>query len=105
MFIDAINKQDFEKAAKLRDKEQKEKEKLEKVKQEWEQKNQLATTSVTENDIAEVVAKWTNIPVSKLTEAETEKLRKLEAELHKRVIGQDDAITAVSKAIREVELV
>lgn len=97
---DAINKQDFEKAAKLRDKEQKEKEKLEKVKQEWEQKNQIATTSVTENDIAEVVAKWTNIPVSKLTEAETEKLRKLEEELHKRVIGQDDAITAVSKAIR-----
>ena len=97
---DAINKQDFEKAAKLRDKEQKEKEKLEKVKQDWEQKNQLATTSVTENDIAEVVAKWTNIPVSKLTEAETEKLRKLEDELHKRVIGQDEAITAVSKAIR-----
>lgn len=97
---DAINKQDFEKAAKLRDKEQKEKEKLEKVKQEWEQKNQIATTSVTENDIAEVVAKWTNIPVSKLTEAETEKLKKLEDELHKRVIGQDDAITAVSKAIR-----
>ena len=97
---DAINKQDFEKAAKLRDREQKEKEKLEKVKQEWEQKNQLATTSVTENDIAEVVAKWTNIPVSKLTEAETEKLKKLEEELHKRVIGQEDAIVAVSKAIR-----
>ena len=97
---DAINTQDFEKAAKLRDKEQKEKEKLEKIKLEWEQKNQIETTKVTENEIAEVVSKWTGIPVNKLTEAETQKLRKLEEELHKRVIGQDDAITAVSKAVR-----
>lgn len=97
---DAINKQDFEKAAKLRDKEQKEREKLDKVKQEWKNKNQIETIVVGENDIADVVAKWTNIPVSRLTEAETERLKKLEVELHKRVIGQNDAITAVSKAIR-----
>ena len=97
---DAINTQNFEKAAKLRDKGQKEKEKLEKVKLEWTQKNQIATTNVTENEIAEVISKWTNIPVNKLTEAETAKLKNLEEELHKRVIGQEVAITAVSKAVR-----
>ena len=97
---DAINTQDFEKAAKLRDKEQKEKAKLEKVKLDWEQKNQIETTEVTENEIAEVIAKWTGIPVSRVSEAETSRLKNLEAELHKRVIGQDDAITAVSKAVR-----
>ncbi|MBQ9279521.1 MAG: ATP-dependent Clp protease ATP-binding subunit [Clostridia bacterium] len=97
---DAINTQDFEKAAKLRDREQKERAKLEKMKVEWEQKNQIATTEVSENEIAEVVAKWTGIPVSKISEAETTRLKNLEQELHKRVIGQDDAIVAVSKAVR-----
>ena len=97
---DAVNAQDFENAAKLRDKEHKEKEKLEKERVKWEQKNQIQATTVGENEIAEVIANWTGIPVSKLTEAETERLRKLEDELHKRVIGQDEAITAVSKAIR-----
>ena len=97
---DAINTQDFEKAAKLRDKEQKEKDKLEKTKTEWKQKNQIETTQVTENEIAEVVSRWTGVPVNKLTEAETQKLKRLEDELHKRVIGQDEAIVAVSKAIR-----
>ncbi len=97
---DSINTQNFEKAAKLRDKEQKEREKLEKVKLQWQQQNQINAATVTENEIAEVISKWTNIPVNKLTEAETAKLRKLEEELHKRVIGQDAAITAVSKAVR-----
>ena len=97
---DAINSQDFENAAKLRDKEHKEREKLEKEKLSWEQKNQISTTEVGENEIAEVIANWTGIPVSKLTEAETERLKKLEDELHKRVIGQDEAIVATSKAIR-----
>lgn len=97
---DAVNAQDFENAAKLRDKEHKEKEKLEKERLKWEQKNQIQSTTVGENEIAEVIANWTGIPVSKLTEAESERLRKLEDELHKRVIGQDEAITAVSKAIR-----
>ena len=97
---DAINAQDFENAAKLRDKEYKEREKLEKEKLNWEQKNQIAMTEVGENEIAAVIANWTGIPVSKLTEAETERLRKLEDELHKRVVGQDEAIVAVSKAIR-----
>ncbi len=97
---DAINTQDFEKAAKLRDKEQKEREKLEKVKLDWEQKNQIKDTKVTEEDIASVVSNWTGVPVVKLTETETERLKNLENELHKRVIGQDEAIVAVSKAIR-----
>ena len=97
---DAINTQDFEKAAKFRDKEQKEKEKLEKMKKEWEQKNQISETKVTENEIAEVISKWTGVPVNKLTEAEAAKLKKLEEELHMRVIGQESAISAVSKAIR-----
>ena len=97
---DAINNQNFENAAKLRDKEQREKRKLEKIKQEWEQKNQIAYTEVTENDIAEVLAVWTGIPVYKLTETEIKRLKELENELHKRVIGQEDAISAVSKAIR-----
>jgi ATP-dependent Clp protease ATP-binding subunit ClpC len=97
---DAINTQDFEKAAKLRDKEQKEKEKLEKVKLEWEQKNQITTTTVTEEEIAQVVSNWTGVPVYKMTEAETTRLKKLEEELHKRVIGQEEAISSVAKAIR-----
>jgi ATP-dependent Clp protease ATP-binding subunit ClpC len=97
---DAINSQDFEKAAKLRDKEQKGKEKLEKVKLEWEQKNQIVTTTVGEEEIAQVVSNWTGVPVYKMTEAETVRLKKLEEELHKRVIGQNEAICSVAKAIR-----
>ncbi len=97
---DAINTQDFENAAKFRDKIQKEKEKLEKVKLEWEKQNQIQEVTVTEEDIASVVAGWTGVPVQKLTETEAVRLKNLEAELHRRVIGQDEAITAVSKAIR-----
>ena len=97
---DAINAQDFEKAAKLRDKEYKEKEKLEKIKVEWENKNQIENIKVTEEEIASVVSNWTGVPVVKLTEAETQRLLNLEAELHNRVIGQEEALTAVSKAIR-----
>ena len=97
---DAINAQDFENAAKLRDKEQKEKEKLSKVKLEWEQKNQIQEIIVTEEDIANVVSTWTGVPVQKLTETESLRLKNLEEELHKRVIGQTEAISAVSKAIR-----
>ena len=97
---DAISTQDFEKAARYRDKEQKEKAKLEKVKLEWEQNNQIEKIQVSENDIANIVSNWTGIPVNKVSEAETIRLQNLENELHKRVIGQHDAIVAVSKAIR-----
>lgn len=97
---DAINTQDFEKAAKLRDKEQKEKEKLEKMKLEWEQRNQINTTEVCEEEVAQIVSRWTGVPVYKLTEAEINRLKNLDQELHKRVIGQEEAIEAVSRAIK-----
>ena len=85
----AVTSQDFEKAAKLRDEEQV------LVKEESDQK-----LIVTEDDIAAVVAQWTGIPVAKIAEEESETLLHLEDELHKRVIGQDDAVTAVAKAVR-----
>ena len=95
----AVTSQDFEKAAKLRDKEQalvKEiDDKKTVAKEESDQK-----LIVTEDDIAAVVAQWTGIPVAKIAEEESETLLHLEDELHKRVIGQDDAVTAVAKAVR-----
>lgn len=95
----AVTSQDFEKAAKLRDKEQalvKEiDDKKTVAKEESDQK-----LIVTEDDIAAVVAQWTGIPVVKIAEEESETLLHLEDELHKRVIGQDDAVTAVAKAVR-----
>ena len=95
----AVTSQDFEKAAKLRDEEQalvKEiDDKKTVAKEESDQK-----LIVTEEDIAAVVAQWTGIPVTKIAEEESETLLHLEDELHKRVIGQDDAVTAVAKAVR-----
>ena len=95
----AVTSQDFEKAAKLRDEEQalvKEiDDKKTVAKEESDQK-----LIVTEEDIADVVAQWTGIPVTKIAEEESETLLHLEDELHKRVIGQDDAVTAVAKAVR-----
>ncbi len=97
---DAICMQDFEKAANIRDTEKEKKAKLEKEKEKWQNKNTKSVTNLTEEDIAEVIASWTNIPVKKLTQDENEKLKNLEDALHKRVIGQDEAVKAVSKAIR-----
>lgn len=97
---DAIRVQDFEKAAGLRDKEKEAKEKLQKEREKWENKNTKSVTVLTEEDIAEVVSNWTKIPVQKLTQSENEKLKNLEQTLHKRVIGQNEAVEAVSKAIR-----
>ena len=97
---DAIRMQNFEKAATLRDKQKEQKEKLEKEKQKWENKNTRNVTSLTQEDIAEVIANWTGIPVQKITQDENEKLKNLEKTLHERVIGQDEAVKAVSKAIR-----
>ena len=97
---DAIKVQDFEKAAGLRDKIKVEKEKLQKEKEKWESKNTKSITTLTEEDIAEVVASWTGVPVKKLTQTENEKLRNLEQTLHQRVIGQNEAVDAVAKAIR-----
>ena len=97
---EAIKVQDFEKAAKLRDKEHKQKEKLEKSKTKWKDKNTKTVSIITEEEIAEVIASWTGIPVNKISENENEKLKNLEKALHKRVIGQNEAVDAVAKAIR-----
>ena len=96
----AVNEQDFERAAQLRDEEKKVNEKLEEQRAQWQEKNAGITGEVTENDIAEIVSSWTGVPVSQLTEAEGQRLLKMEEILHERIVGQDEAVTAVSKAIR-----
>ncbi|GAB4271401.1 ATP-dependent Clp protease ATP-binding subunit [Thermincola ferriacetica] len=96
----AISAQEFEKAAGLRDKEQKLKAKLEDTKKGWEEKKGLAKKAVTEDDIAHIVSSWTGIPVSKLAQEETTRLLNMEEILHQRVIGQDEAVKAVSRAVR-----
>jgi ATP-dependent Clp protease ATP-binding subunit ClpC len=96
----AVKNQEFEKAARMRDKEKKIKIELEELKNNWEDQKGKAEAVVTTEDIAEIVSSWTGIPVTKLEEAETERLLRLEDELHKRVIGQDEAIKAVSEAVR-----
>lgn len=97
---EAIRVQDFEKAATLRDKIKEQKEKLEKEKKKWQNKNSKNVLNLKEEDIAEVISSWTGIPVQKITQDENEKLKHLEETLHKRVIGQNEAVEAVSKAIR-----
>ena len=97
---EAVYAQNFEKAANLRDKQHDIQGKLDKEKQKWQNKNSKAVITLTEDDIAEVISSWTRIPVKKLTQDENEKLKNLEKELHKRVIGQNEAIEAVAKAIR-----
>ncbi|MHB9095744.1 MAG: ATP-dependent Clp protease ATP-binding subunit [Eubacteriales bacterium] len=96
----AISAQEFEKAAKLRDTEQKMKEELESVKKDWEKQKGLEKRKVTEDDIAHIVSSWTGIPVKKLAEEESARLLKMEEILHQRVIGQNEAVEAVSKAVR-----
>ena len=97
---ESVHTQDFEKAAKLRDKQHELQEKLDKEKKKWENKNSKAIITLTEEDIADVISKWTKIPVKKLTQDENEKLKNLEKTLHERVIGQNEAVEAVAKAIR-----
>jgi ATP-dependent Clp protease ATP-binding subunit ClpC len=96
----AIADQDFERAAKVRDEEEKlQKERVEAQKN-WEEKSSKTLNEVNVEDVADIVSMTTGVPVSNLTEAETEKLLRMESVLHERVIGQDEAITALSKAIR-----
>ncbi len=97
---DAINTQDFEKAATLRDKEKELKETLDKLREEWKGKTSQSAGEIGEEEIASVISNWTGIPVVKLAEEETERLKRLEEVLHERVIGQDEAVSAVSRAIR-----
>jgi ATP-dependent Clp protease ATP-binding subunit ClpC len=96
----AIEAQEFEKAANLRDKERQLTNKKRELEDQWAAGEGGERPEVGEEEIADIVSMWTGIPVFKLTEAETKKLLRMEDELHKRVIGQDVAITAVSKAIR-----
>ena len=97
---DAIKIQEFEKAAILRDEEHKLREKLEKESEKWKNKNTKQVVNITGEDIAEVVAGWTGIPAQKISQTENEKLKNLEASLHKRVVGQNEAVEAVAKAIK-----
>ena len=96
----AIASQDFEAAAKLRDEETALKKQRAEAEKNWEENSQKQVQNVTVQDIADVVSMSTGVPVSNLTEAETEKLLRMESVLHKRVIGQNEAVTALSKAIR-----
>ena len=96
----AIEAQEFEKAANLRDKERRLTNKKRELEEQWKSDEGGPRASIGEEEIADIVSMWTGIPVFKLTEAETQKLLRMEEELHKRVIGQEQAIAAVSRAIR-----
>jgi ATP-dependent Clp protease ATP-binding subunit ClpC len=96
----AIEKQDYEAAAKMRDKEQKLKADLLLAKEEWEKTGVKNHMSINKEDIADVVSRWTGVPVTQMTKAQSERLLNLENELHKRIIGQDEAVSAVSRALR-----
>ena len=97
---EAIYNQDFEKAASLRDAENEARGKYEREISKWRKRKNRDIIEIGEENIAEIISKWTGIPVQKLTEDENEKLKHLEEKLHERVVGQDEAVEAVSKAIR-----
>ncbi len=96
----AIEAQEFEKAASLRDKEKQILSEKREMEEEWLKPDSRRVVEVTEREIAEVVSMWTGVPVTDLTEEETAKLLRMENVLHERIVGQDEAVTAVSKAIR-----
>ncbi|MEM6911265.1 MAG: ATP-dependent Clp protease ATP-binding subunit [Verrucomicrobiota bacterium] len=96
----AIKDQDFEKAAALRDEEKQTKEKLDQVLTEWRSSNEEKVVDVDDEDIMTVIAKWTGVPLQRMEEKEAKRLLKMEEELRGSVIGQDEAVTAISKALR-----
>ena len=96
----AIKAQDFEKAAALRDTEKQAKERLERILTEWREQREEREVVVTEDDMMHVVSKWTGVPLNRMEQAETEKLLKMEQEMRGRVIGQEEAVVAISKALR-----
>lgn len=100
----AVEKEDFERAAELRRKETDLETEIAQANTAWQKEKDTEKNVLTEDLIADVVAQWTGIPVKKITETDTERLRNLEAELQKRVIGQNEAVTAVAKAIRRGRL-
>ena len=96
----AINEQDFERAAKLRDEQKNVQSQLDTAKKEWYENRENRNGEVTPEVIAEIVSEWTGIPVVQLTKEESERLLNLEKELHERVVGQNEAVSSVAKAIR-----
>ncbi|NMA49606.1 MAG: ATP-dependent Clp protease ATP-binding subunit [Tissierellia bacterium] len=101
---EAINTQNFEKAASIRDEEKKLKDEIESNKVKWQKKKQKDNLVVGYDEIAEIVSSWTGVPVSRMTTEESEKLLKLEETLHKRVVGQEPAVKAVSAAVRRARV-
>ena len=101
---EAIISQNFEKAAKIRDEQNELKEKIKKQNEKWERNENKKEISIVKEDICEVVSNWTKIPASKLTETETEKLKNLDKDLKEKVIGQDEAIDVLSKAIKRARV-
>ncbi len=101
---EAIRVQDFERAAKLRDKERDLKERLGNMKNNWDTQNSIKTLVVDADKIASVVSSWTKIPIKKLTESESERLLNLENILHKRVIGQNEAVKSIARAVRRARV-
>jgi ATP-dependent Clp protease ATP-binding subunit ClpC len=96
----AIKAQDFEKAASLRDSEKQAKDKLERILDEWRERREEQEVVVTAEDIMHIVSKWTGVPLNRMEEKEAQKLLKMEDELKQQVIGQDEAVVAISKALR-----
>ncbi len=96
----AVNSQDFERAAKLRDEKREVETKLREEKDSWQQRSSGTAGEVTANEIAEIVSGWTGVPVVELTQEESQRLLNMESELHERIVGQDEAVRAVSRAIR-----
>ncbi len=101
---EAVKNQEFERAAELRDKLRKLGQKLEKAMQDWEKERKENKVLLTAADIAEVISKMTDIPVQRLEESESQKLLRMEEELHRRIVGQDEAIRAISRAIRRTRV-
>ena len=97
---DALSKKEFEKAATAKETETRLKEYISHLKDKWQEERSKQTPQVTEEDIALVASKWTGIPVTRLTQSETEKILHMEEHLHERIVGQDDAVRVVSQAIR-----
>ena len=97
---EAVAHEDFEKAANLRDQKKQLQNEMTERRKEWEQKRNSKVETVGEEEVAEIVSSWTGIPVKRMTESEAERLLHLEDILHRRVIGQDEAVKAVSKAVR-----
>ncbi len=96
----AVKAQDFEKAASYRDKEREFRSELEKIRRNWKESRMEMSVEVKEEDIAEIISQWTGVPIARLEEKESEKLLKMEEELHKTVVGQEEAIKAITHAVR-----